>query len=114
MARQDKTDLRVVVAANIKMKMSQLGIESYKQLSALANVSPSMVSTILGAKTSPRIDTIQRIAGALNCPASDLFHQDPDDVPAMRDEVFLQLYARYQLASSRDQELVKRILTGDF
>lgn len=114
MARQDKTDLRVVVAANIKMKMDQLGIESYKELSTISNVSPSMVSTILGAKTSPRVDTIQRIAESLNCPASDLFYQDQDDVPAMRDEVFLQLYARFQLASKRDRDLVKRILTGDF
>ena len=64
MARQDKKDLRVVVAANIKIKMQTLGIDSYKELSALADVSPSMVSTILGGKTSPRVDTIQRIAGA--------------------------------------------------
>ena len=114
MARQDKVDLRSIVAANIKMKMKLLGIDSYKELSRLSDVAPSMVSTIMGGKTSPRVDTIQRIAGALSCPASDLFYQDPDDIPAMRDEVFLQLYARYQLASSRDQDLVKRILTGDF
>ena len=61
----------------------------------------------------PRVDTIQRIAQALNCPASDLFHQDPNDVPAMRDEEFLRLYARFQLADTRDRELVKRILLGD-
>ena len=69
MARQDKIELRCIVAANIKVKMDQLGIESYKELSTLSDVSPSMVSTILGGKTSPRIDTIQRMAEALNCSA---------------------------------------------
>ena len=113
MPRQDKTDLRAIVAANIKLKMSQLGIESYKELSRLADVSPSMVSTILGTKTSPRVDTVYRIAQALSCPASDLFQHDQDDIPAMRDEGFLKLYARFQLADARDRELVKRILFGD-
>ena len=112
MARQDKTDLRGVVAANIKAKMETLGIGSYKELAILADVTQSMISTILGAKTSPRVDTIQRIAQALNCSASDLFQQDPEDIPAMRDEEFIKLYARFQLADTRDRDLVKRILFG--
>lgn len=113
MARQDKIELRSIVAANIKLKMTALGIESAKSLSRLADVSPSMISTILATKTTARIDTIQRIAEALNCSASDLFHADPDDIPVMKDKEFLSLYARYQLANTRDRDLVKRILFGD-
>ena len=113
MARQDKVELRVAIARNIKLKMRQQKIKTLLELSTLSGVAQSMVSTILSGKSSPRVDTIQRIANALNCSASDLFQEDPKDVPVMKDEEFLSLYARYQLAPVRDREMVKRLLYGD-
>jgi transcriptional regulator with XRE-family HTH domain len=113
MARQDKTELRVAIARNIRLKMQQQGIKTLLELRKLSDVSQSMISTILSGKTSPRVDTIQRLAEALNCPASDLLQGDPKDIPVMKDEAFLSLYARYQLAPVRDREMVKRLLWGD-
>ena len=112
MSRQDKLELRRTLAKNIKARMQAMSIESGQELARLAKVSQSMISTILATKSSPRVDTVQRIADALNCPAADLFQDDPENIPAMRDEVFLGMYAKYQLATPRDQELVKRILFG--
>lgn len=112
MARQDKTELRVVIARNIRTKMHQQKIKTLHELKLLSDVSQSMISTILSGKSSPRVDTIQRLANALNCSASDLFQEDPQSIPVMKDEVFLGLYARYQLANESDRQMVKRILWG--
>ena len=113
MARQDKKDLRLAVAVNIRSKMGQAGIRTLAELATLARISPSMVSDILNGKTSPRVDTIQRIAEAVCCPAHELFADDPKSIPAYKDELFMVLYSRFTLASESDKALVRRLLLGE-
>ena len=113
MIRQDKMILRLALARNIRAKITELGIKTLEELRVLSKVSQSMLSTILNAKSSPRVDTISKIANALSCPATDLFHVDIKDVPAFKDEQFLVLYTKYQLASDRDKDLVRRLLVDD-
>ena len=52
---------------------------SAKELSDLCNISENSISKIITGKTSPSLDTLERIALALSVPVSELFAEPSTD-----------------------------------
>ena len=74
----DRNELTVIVAANIKGIMGQRGMTAPKLASA-AKLNATAVYDILSGKSrNPRLDTVGKLAEALNVPVSLLFEERTD------------------------------------
>lgn len=82
----------MIVAANIETAMKRRNMDAAK-LARAAGLNPTGIYDILSGKSrSPRLDTIGKIAKALNVRISDLFDDmSADEVRSQIDSVFSEL-----------------------
>ncbi len=81
-----ESSLEVAIGREVNSFRKNLGL-TVVELSKLAAVSPGMLSKIENGHTSPSLDTLKRLADALNVPVTSLFRQfeeerDASFVPA--------------------------------
>lgn len=49
---------------------------SVRQLALMSGIPRSTINDIMNGRTSPRLDTLENLARALNCQITDLFDSD--------------------------------------
>ncbi|MBP2656208.1 MAG: helix-turn-helix domain protein [Firmicutes bacterium] len=64
------------IPKRIKELSEKRGLSSINELSRLADIPQSTLATIMLGKTSPRADTLERIASALNVTMAEFFADD--------------------------------------
>lgn len=81
----ERDEITMLVASNIEGIMAQKGLTAAK-VAARAKLNPTGVYDILSGKSrSPRLDTIAKIAKALDVPVSRLFEEPREG--AMREQL---------------------------
>ena len=94
-------------AENVKAKLKQKRM-TQNELAILCGMSSSGISTALSGNRNPRIDTMQRIAFALNCTVAELLD---DEAPAAAPSDGLtpterQLIRDFRALNTQGQEFV--------
>lgn len=94
-------------AENVKAKLKQKRM-TQNELAILCGMSSSGISTALSGNRNPRIDTMQRIAFALNCTVAELLD---DEAPAAAPSDGLtpterQLIQDFRALNTQGQEFV--------
>ena len=94
-------------AENVKAKLKQKRM-TQNELAILCGMSSSGISTALSGNRNPRIDTMQRIAFALNCTVAELLD---DEAPAAAPSDSLtpterQLILDFRALNTQGQEFV--------
>lgn len=94
----DRDELGMMVARNIQAAMERKGLTA-PALARLASLNPTGIYDILSGKSrSPRLDTIHKIANALNIPVSQVFEEATAD--ELRQEIIAAV-ERLPLAERR-------------
>ena len=70
--KKNTAAIRKVFARNLRRLMVEKGFDKQWALAAAAGVRQSMISEYLRANKTPTLDSIVRIADALDVPASEL------------------------------------------
>lgn len=100
-----RSDITMIFAANVEAIMKLRGTDAAK-LGRDAGMNRTGIYDILSGKSrNPRLDTVEKIAGALDVPPSALFVDRPID------ELQAQLYR--VLMSLGQEERHKLLLTAD-
>jgi len=80
---------------------------SVRKLSAMAGITPSMLSQIENEQVNPSVNTLRSIAHALNIPLYSLFINKPDDDPIVHPDT------RRIIGSKNEPDVYYELLTMD-
>lgn len=91
---------------NIQKLRGEQGL-SLRKLSALAGITPSMLSQIENAQVNPSVNTLRAIAMALNVPMFRLFQTTPAERPVVHPQ------DRRMIGTKREPNVHYELLTPD-